>query len=85
MNLKDDIKSPTLLKVKGLLFALIAVLAGSILLLDNFSLRSLALLLLTIWASCRFYYFLFYVLEHYAGGAKPYAGIWDAFVSLFKK
>jgi hypothetical protein len=43
------------------------------------------LLGVAIWAWCRFYYFLFYVLEHYAGQKRPYAGIFDALKScLFR-
>ena len=33
------------------------------------------LLMLLAWASARFYYFLFYVLEHYVDPGLKYAGI----------
>ena len=34
-----------------------------------------ALLVLLVWASCRFYYFMFYVLERYVDPRLRYAGI----------
>ena len=39
----------------------------------------LLLLALCIWAFCRFYYFLLYVLEKYVGVEGRYAGVWDLF------
>ena len=37
-----------------------------------------ALLAITVWAACRFYYFCFYVLEQYAGRGTRYRGLVDA-------
>lgn len=73
-----DIRSKGLLHAKGWLFLLVGLLAASALLLESPNLRTFALLVIAIWAFCRFYYFLFYVLENYAGRRRPYAGIWDA-------
>jgi hypothetical protein len=78
MNLNRDLKSPAALISKGWLFLLLGLVAGGLLLVEDFSLRRLALLAIAVWAFCRFYYFLFYVLEHYAGRERPYAGIFDA-------
>ncbi len=50
---------------------------GGLLLAPQFSWQALALLLITIWASCRTYYFCFYVLEHYVDPGFRYAGLWD--------
>ncbi|MEE9404115.1 MAG: hypothetical protein V3V20_04430 [Algisphaera sp.] len=77
MGLHDNIQSVRILKLKGLLFFLLALLTAAGLLWENLHWRPAALLAICIWASCRTYYFLFYVLEHYAG-AGPYAGLWDA-------
>jgi hypothetical protein len=35
------------------------------------------LLVICVWAFCRFYYFAFYVLEHYADPNFRYAGLLD--------
>jgi hypothetical protein len=78
MDLNRDLKSPAALISKGWLFLLLGLAAGGLLLAEDFSLRRLALLAIAVWAFCRFYYFLFYVLEHYAGRERPYAGVLDA-------
>jgi hypothetical protein len=35
------------------------------------------LLGLAIWCSARFYYFAFYVIEHYVDGQYRFAGLWS--------
>lgn len=70
-----DIKNERLLYWKGYLFGFLGILAGVILLLENFSWRNLALLSISVWAFCRFYYFLFYVIEKYADPAFKFAGV----------
>ena len=78
MNPGGDIKSPALLRLKGGLFLVLGVVASALLLLDSFSWQRLGLLLIAVWAFCRFYYFLFHVLQGYAGRERPYAGLLDA-------
>jgi hypothetical protein len=70
-----DITSPRVLKLKGLLFVVLGGSAGTLLLLPAFSWQALGLLVLTVWAFCRAYYFGFYVLQHYADPSYRYAGI----------
>ena len=83
MSQPGDIKSPRVLKLKGFLFALIGPIATGMLIARDPTWQTALLTLLVIWAWCRFYYFLFYVLEHYAGSKRPYAGIIDALKSVF--
>lgn len=78
MDLRGDITSPALLRAKGFLFLLLGIGASALLLIEGFSWQRLALLGIAIWAFCRFYFFLFHVLHHYAGRDRPYAGILDA-------
>ena len=70
-----DIKNPKILKAKGLLFLLLGLMAAGLLLYEIFSLRVLFLLVVVIWAFCRFYYFAFYVLHHYVDSNFKYAGL----------
>lgn len=72
-----DITSPKLLYFKALLFLLTGLLACFLILLDHPSLKLALLLLLAIWAFCRAYYFVFYVIQHYADPAFRYAGLLD--------
>jgi len=83
MSQPGDIKSPRVLKLKGFLFALIGLIATGMLIARDPTWQTMLLCGLAIWAWCRFYYFLFYVLEHYAGSKRPYAGILDALKSVF--
>jgi len=78
MRLSKNIESKPLLHAKGWLFLALGLLGATGLLLEAPSLRTAVLLGITLWAFCRFYYFLFHVLEHYAGRQRPYAGLLDA-------
>lgn len=78
MPLSRDIQSKPLLHAKGLLFLFAGLVAVTGLLLESPHLRTAALLAIAVWAFCRFYYYLFYVLENYAGRERRYAGLLDA-------
>ena len=82
MKLSRDLQSPWLIHAKGALFLVAGLMAAGLILLELPSLRIAGLLLITIWAFCRFYYYLFYVLERYLGREKPFAGVFDALCSL---
>jgi hypothetical protein len=78
MRLNRDITSKRLLHLKGFLFLFLGLMAAGILVAESRSLTTVALLVITIWAFCRFYYYLFYVLERYVGRDQKYAGLLDA-------
>jgi hypothetical protein len=61
--------------LKGGLFLLLGMLSGTVLLLGHPTLTASALLVITIWAFCRFYYFAFYVVEHYVDHAYRFKGL----------
>jgi hypothetical protein len=84
MKLTDDLQSRKLLHFKGLLFAFLGVSACILILVESPHLRTAGFLLIAIWSWCRFYYFLFYVLEKYAGRDRKYAGLLDALGYLIK-
>lgn len=85
MKLTDDLKSPRLIHAKGFLFLLLGLIGVTGVLLESPHLRTAVLLGVTIWAFCRFYYYLFYVLERYLGKSTPYAGIGDALRFVWKR
>ena len=63
---------------KGVLFAFLSLLAGVLQLLVNFPIwQEAGLLLICIWASCRFYYFLFHCLHAYVDPRLKSAGVVD--------
>jgi len=80
-----DLKSTRLMKLKALLFVLITLVASGLLLLRTPEIGSALLLLVALWAACRAYFFLFYVLEHYVDPTFRYRGIWDLLSSLRRK
>src|SRR6266540_5623425 len=72
-----NITSPGLIKLKGLLFLIVGLLAAALLLIEHPSLKAIVLLAIAVWCFCRFYYFAFYVIEHYVDGAYRFSGLWS--------
>ena len=70
-----DLKNPKLIFAKGFLFFLIGVAASALLLIEAPSLRVGVLLALSIWGFCRFYYFAFYVIQHYVDPTFHFSGL----------
>lgn len=71
----SDLQSKRWIVAKGIAFLGIAFLASLLLLLEAPSARTALLLAVLAWAACRFYYFLFYVLERYVDPELRYASI----------
>ena len=80
-----DIKSPRLIYIKGFLFLLMGVMAVLALILENPNLRDAFLLLVAIWSFARFYYFAFYVIEHYVDPGYRFAGLWSFCLYLLRQ
>ncbi len=60
---------------KGLMFLGMAASAAALVLFESPTIKTAVLLALLAWAACRFYYFIFYVLERYVDSSLRYAGI----------
>jgi hypothetical protein len=71
-----DLTNPRLIKLKGLLFLMVGFVAAALLILEQPTLRVAVLLAITIWCFCRFYYFAFYVIEHYVDPTFRFSGLW---------
>jgi hypothetical protein len=72
-----EVLPPMWIKVKGILFLVGGILAASVIVLEKPSIKIAVLLALAIWCFCRFYYFAFYVIEHYVDPGFKFAGLWD--------
>jgi hypothetical protein len=70
-----DLTSPTWILIKGGLFLVLGLIAGALLLIQRPTLYVGFLLITAVWAFCRFYYFAFYVIEHYVDSNYRYAGL----------
>lgn len=75
MRLSDDLTSSRAILVKGWLFLLLGVLAVTGILVLAFSWELAALLAIAIWAFCRWYYFMFYVIERYVDPSFRFSGL----------
>lgn len=70
-----DLTDPRWIKLKGILFLLLGLLASGLLLLVYPEIKVLVLLFTAIWAFCRFYYFAFYVIQHYVDPGFKFSGL----------
>lgn len=83
MGLTDDLKSIRWIYAKGLLFLFLAMIASGMLVARDPSWKTGCLLAISIWASCRAYYFAFYVIEHYVDAGFRFSGLFDFAKYLF--
>ena len=72
--------TPKWIKIKGILFLIMGLVAVALILFDNPNWRTAALLAVVIWSFCRFYYFAFYVIEKYVDPSYKFSGL----ISFFK-
>ncbi len=79
-----DLRNPKLIWLKGILFLVIGLTAAGLLWLDAPTWKTALLLALAIWASCRAYYFAFYVLEKYVDPRFRFAGLGSLIRYLFQ-
>lgn len=70
-----NLTNPAWIKAKGALFLLLGILAAALILLQRPTLQVGILLAIAIWAFCRFYYFAFYVIEHYIDPTYRFTGL----------
>ncbi len=80
-----DLTSAFWIKVKGLLFLLIGIVAALLIFLDNLKWQTAVLLVVAIWSFCRFYYFAFYVIEKYVDPGYKFSGLISFARYLFKR
>jgi hypothetical protein len=70
-----DLKNPKFMWLKGILFLFIGGAAATMLVLQKPTWEVVLLLVLSIWAFCRAYYFAFYVIEHYVDPNYKFSGL----------
>ena len=80
-----DLTSPFWIKFKGILFLIIGILSSALLIIETRSWRVAIMLVIAIWCFCRFYYFAFYVIEHYVDPGYRFSGLWSFFGYLLSK
>jgi hypothetical protein len=70
-----ELTDPFWIKLKGLLFLTIGLVASILLFLEMPTVRVALLLSVAIWCFCRFYYFAFYVIEHHIDPRYRFSGL----------
>ncbi len=80
-----DLASPFWIKLKGILFLLIGLVAAALVFLDNPKWSTAVLLALAIWSFCRFYYFAFYVIEKYVDSRYKFSGLYSFAKYFFQR
>jgi hypothetical protein len=79
-----DLKNPKLICFKGILFFVAGTMASVALIAQNPTWSTALLLAVAIWAFCRLYYFLFYVIEHYVDSSIRYSGLIPMLMTLLR-
>ena len=72
-----DLKNPRVMYLKASLFVLTGILSGALLLLQNPSWTTVALITALAWSAARSYYFAFYVVQRYVDPAYRFSGLWS--------
>lgn len=83
--LMRDLSSPFWIKFKGALFLFLGLFAAGILIHETKSLYITLLLMVSVWAFCRAYYFAFYVIEKYVDSEFHFSGLGDFLAYLIKR
>ena len=76
-DLMKDLTDSRWIKLKGILFLVVGLLSSALLLVEHPDLRTGVLLCVSVWCFCRFYYFAFYVIEHYVDPGYRFSGLWS--------
>ena len=79
-----ELTSAGWIKVKGLLFLVIGFVAALLIILEHTDLRTGILLAISVWCFCRFYYFAFYVIQHYVDDRYRFSGLWSFAAYLWR-
>ncbi len=72
-----DLTSAKLIYVKGLLFVVIGLICATLLIVQNPTLKTAALLAVAVWSFCRAYYLAFYVIEKYVDSKFRFSGLFS--------
>jgi len=80
-----NLTSARWIKAKGILFLLLGLLSASLLFSEHPTLKTGFLMAVAIWSFCRFYYFAFYVVEHFVDPGYRFSGLLSFALYLIQK
>ena len=70
-----DLTNSKVIYFKGFLFLFAGLLAAVLLILQTPTFKTALLTIVSIWSFARFYYFAFYVIQHYVDPGYRFAGL----------
>lgn len=85
VRLTQDLTSTKWIYAKGFLFLLITLISAALIIIQTQRWDIVALLLICLWASCRTYYFAFYVIQHYVDPRYRFSGLFDFTLYLLNR
>ncbi len=71
-----DLESKRAIYAKAALFLVVGAGAATLVLLQSPTMKTGLLLAIAVWSFCRFYYFAFYVIDHYVDDSFRFSGLW---------
>jgi hypothetical protein len=80
-----NLTSASWIKAKGILFLLLGLLSVTLLFFEHPTLKTGFLIVIAVWSFCRFYYFAFYVIEHYVDSSYRFSGLLSFALYLLQK
>ncbi len=80
-----DLKDHRWIYAKGFLFLVGGIVAAGLLFAEHPTLKFAFLIAVTVWCFARFYYFAFYVIEHYVDGEYKFAGLGSFVMYLLRQ
>jgi len=80
-----DLKSAKLMALKAALLLALGILSAVMLFSQAPSWKVVVLLVVTVWAFCRAYYFAFYVIERYVDSRYRFSGLLSFLRYLFRR
>lgn len=80
-----DLKDSRWIIAKGFLFLATGCIAAGLLVAEAPTLKIALLLAIAVWSFCRFYYFAFYVIQHYVDPGYKFAGLGSFVVYLWRR
>jgi hypothetical protein len=80
-----DLANPKWIYAKGVLFLLAGAAASALVIIECPTVKTALLLAIAVWCFARFYYFAFYVIEHYVDPGFHFSGLWSFARYLWSK
>lgn len=84
-EIMKELTNPASIKLKGLLFLFLGLFSSALVYLQQPTLRLVLLLAVAVWSFCRFYYFAFYVIQHYVDPGYRFSGLLTFAMYMFRK